>query len=790
MQKLAELCVRRPVLATMLICAITVIGAVSFFGLGVDRYPRVELPVVTVVTINPGASPESIEAEITDRIEAAVNTVPGIDELRSTSTEGRSSVRIAFDLSKDPDVAAQEVSSKVDAVLGNLPDTADPPIVQKQDPDSTPILLYAISAPISIVELTTYVEQNVQTRLESVNGVGEVVLNGARRREIQIKVDPDRLQAYGLSTVDVAMALRAQNVELPGGRFEQGVRDLAVRTMGRLQRPEDFADLVVATRGTTPVRIREIGSVADTGADPTSASFLNGEPAIVLNIRKQTGVNTVELADAIKARMAEIQATLPPTFAVRLTRDDSEFVEASLAAIEEHLVLGGILAAVIVLAFLRNVRTTIIAAVAIPTSVVGAFAVMAALGFTLNQMTMLALTLMVGIVIDDAIVVIENIYRFIEEKGMRPFDAAIEGTREIGPAVMATTLSLLAVFLPVSFMGGIVGRFMSSFGLTSGAAIAISLLVSFTLVPALAARWIKRGPSHQASDNSRNRFYRHVDRTYLALLHWSMAHRWVMVAICAAVMASAYPLYQRSGVNFTPDEDESRFQIPVRLPVGSSLAATASLLERVARDVREQIPGVSDTVTVAGSAGGGAQGPHVGQIFVRLLPIDERAFSQQELIVRTRTLLQAYRDSATIAVRGAGGLPGMGMGGASIQYALAGPDLTRLDEYTSRAMDRIRESPLLVDADRTYLPGRPELQVDIDRRRAADLGIRAEDVSQVVNALARRTERHDVQRRERPVRCGSEGGGLIPPYAGFAGGGHRTDRGRRSRRAPDAGQFP
>ncbi|RPJ63635.1 MAG: efflux RND transporter permease subunit, partial [Acidobacteria bacterium] len=495
MQKLAEICVRRPVFATMLIAALTVVGGASFFVLGVDRYPRVDLPVVSVTTVNPGATPESIETEITDRIEAAVNTVWGIDELRSTSTEGQSRVTITFDLSKDPDVAAQEVRGKVDPVIRNLPTTAEPPVVQKQDPDATPIILYSISGPMPVVELTTYVEQNVQRRIESVNGVGEVILYGSRRREVQVRVDPDRLQAYGLSTGDVATALRAQNLELPGGRIEEGVRDLSVRTLGRLQRPQDFEALVVATRAGYPVRVRDLGEVVDTGADPRSVSVLNGKAAVSVAVRKQSGVNTVALADAIKARMAEIQATLPPTFQVRLIRDDSEFIRASLHAIEEHLVIGAFFAALVVLVFLRNFRSTIIAALAIPTSIVGAFAAMAALGFTLNQMTMLALTLMVGIVIDDAIVVLENIYRFVEEKGMRPFQAAIEGTREIGLAVMATTLSLLAVFVPVGFMGGTVGRFMSSFGLTASAAIAISLLVSFTLTPMLAARWI-RPPAH------------------------------------------------------------------------------------------------------------------------------------------------------------------------------------------------------------------------------------------------------------------------------------------------------
>jgi hydrophobic/amphiphilic exporter-1 (mainly G- bacteria), HAE1 family len=740
MQKLAELCVRRPVFATMLVAAITVIGAASFLRLGVDRYPRIETPVVSVTTSNPGATPESIETEITDRIEAAVNTVAGIDELRSTSTEGQSRVNITFELSKNPDVAAQEVRAKVDPVIRNLPETADPPIVRKQDPDSSPVIMFSISSGMPAVELTTYIEQNIQKRIESVSGVGEVILWGARRREIQVKIDPDRLNAYGLSTTDVATALRAQNLELPGGRLEQGTRELSVRTVGRLQRPEDFEDVVVATRSNSSIRIRDIGTVVDTGTDPTSVSVLNGKPAVSVGVRKQSGVNTVALADAIKIRMAEIQQTLPPNFDVRLIRDDSEFIRASLHAIEEHLVLGGILAAIIVLIFLRSFRSTLIAALAIPTSIIGAFGIMSALDFTMNQMTMLALTLMVGIVIDDAIVVLENIYRFVEEKGMTPFQAAIEGTREIGLAVMATTLALLAVFVPVGFLGGIVGRFMSSFGLTSAAAIAISLIVSFTLTPMLAARWIKpkatddERPGHHGSDESRRGFYRHIDRAYTGMLGWAMTHRVLIAGLCALVMASTYPLFKMSGVNFTPDEDESRFQVSARLPVGSSLAATKSLLDRIALDLKEQLPGVSDTLAVPGGGGGGGQ-PNAGMIFVRLKPIDERELSQQELVNRTRGLMQPYRDSARISVQGSGGIQGVTGRGSAIQYALVGPDLEKLDDYTAKALDILDKTPELVDTDRSYLPGRPELRLNIDRKRAADLGVRVQDVSQTVNAL-------------------------------------------------------
>jgi hydrophobe/amphiphile efflux-1 (HAE1) family protein len=740
MQKLAEICVHRPVFATMLILALTVIGGASFLQLGIDRYPRVDLPVITVTTVNPGATPESIETEITDRIEAAVNTVAGIDELRSTSSEGQSRVTITFDLSKNPDIAAQEVRAKVDPVIRELPETADPPVVQKQDPDAFPVMLYSISGPMPVVELTTFIEQTVQKRLESVNGVGEISLFGARRREVQVKIDPDRLSSYGLSTNDVATALRSQNLELPGGRIEEGTRDLSVRTVGRLQRPADFLDLVVASRSGYAVRISDLGTVEDSGATPTSVSVLNGRPAVSVAVRKQSGVNVVALTDAIKARMDEILPTLPPTFQVRLIRDDSEFIRASLHAIEEHLVLGGVLAAVVVLLFLRNFRSTIIAAIAIPTSIIGAFAAMAVLGFTLNQMTMLALTLMVGIVIDDAIVVLENIYRFVEEKGQSPFQAAIDATREIGLAVMATTLSLLAVFLPVGFMGGIVGRFMSSFGLTAAAAIAISLLVSFTLTPMLGARWIRQAPDHRPHDDSRKGFYRHIDRVYTRLLRWSMAHRWAVVATSVVVALSIYPLFRMLGVNFVPEEDESRFQVSIRLPVGSSLAATQSLLDRISRDIREQLPGVSDTLAIAGFGGGGGTG-NSGTMFVRLKALDEREHSQQQIVIAARQLVAPYRKQAVISVQSptglniGGGGGGGGRGGGNIQYALVGPDLQKLDAYTTKALQIMNKSPELVDADRGYLPGRPELRIEIDRKRAADLGIRVQDVSQTVNAL-------------------------------------------------------
>jgi HAE1 family hydrophobic/amphiphilic exporter-1 len=443
MQWLAEICVHRPVFATVIVLFITVVGGFSFFTLGVDRFPKIDLPTVSVRTSNPGAAPEEIESEVTDIIEGALNTVPGVEEMRSSSSRGSSNVTLTFNLEKDPDQAFQEVQQKLSTIVNRLPETADPPVAQKADPDSQPILQYSISGPGTIIALTSQVENLIQERIESADGVGEVFLYGARQRQVRVFVNPDRLRAYNLSVTDVTNAVRSQNQELPGGNLIEGSRTLGLRTLSKLRNIEEFNEIVVTTRNNFPIKIKDVGRVVAGGADPSSAASLDGVQSVSLAVRKQSGANTIEVINNVKTRMAEIIPNLPPEMKVAVIRDQSEFIENSLHAIEEHLVLGGLFAAIIVFIFLWNFRSTFIAALAIPVSIIGAFAALAAFGYSLNQMTMLALTLMVGIVIDDAIVVLENIYRFVEEKGLSPFQAAIEGTREIGLAVLATTRRIL-----------------------------------------------------------------------------------------------------------------------------------------------------------------------------------------------------------------------------------------------------------------------------------------------------------------------------------------------------------
>jgi len=738
MQWLAEICVHRPVFATVIVLFLTVVGGFSFFTLGVDRFPKIDLPTITIRTTNPGASPQEIETEITDIIEAAVNTVPGIEEMRSSSSRGVSNVTLTFNLEKNPDQAFQEVQQKISAILNRLPQTADPPIVQKSSPDSDPILQYSISAPRNVVELTTLVENLIQERLESVDGVGEVFLFGARRQQVRILLNPEKLRAFNLSVTDVTNAVRLQNQELPSGNLVEGAKTFGLRTMSKLTSVEEFKDIVITTRNGYPIKIEDVGRVEVGGAEPTTAASLNGVQSVSIGIRKQPGANTIAVINNVKARMAEIMPTLPPDMKIAIIRDQSEFIQNSLSAIEEHLIIGGILASIVVFIFLRNWRSTVIASLAIPVSIIASFAVIAAFGYSLNQMTMLALTLMVGIVIDDAIVVLENIYRFVEEKGMSPFQAAIEGTREIGFAVLATTFSLLAVFIPVGFMTGIVGRFMSSFGLTSAAAIIVSLIVSFTLTPMLAARWIKPKTKEETPRSKQSWFYSRLESVYIYLLKLSLQYRWIVVLICILTVASIYPLYRYVGMSFLPEEDESLYQVFLRAPQGTSLAATQSILERIARDIREQIPGVESTLVLAGFGRG--SGTNNGFINVRLKPVKEREFSQSELIQKTRALVRKYQSkdyqivvSAPSSI--ASGL-GFGRGGTGIGYYISGPDMEVLTDYAKRLVEKMKQDPMFRDPDASTEIGSPEIRIQIDRQKSADLGVKAGDVAQALNILA------------------------------------------------------
>ena len=479
MQKLAEICIERPVFATMFVLAMVVSGAIGFLNLSVDRYPSVDLPTVSVRAELSGASPEEVEVTVTQPIEEAVNTVAGITELRSISGTGTSFVIITFDLSRDIDTAAQDVRDRVAVAARRLPRDMQPPAVSKFDNDSTPVISVALSGPRSLRELTELADKKAKPQLERCLGVGEVQIQGGLERTINIEVDAERLAAYRMPITRVREALVRQNSDTPGGNVTSGDREVVLRTMGRIYDPRRFDNLVIETRSGVGVRIADIGYAEDGTEEPRSAARLDGVPCVVLDIRRQSGENTVAVIDRIKEAIANLQQQLPADLRLEVIRDQSRYIHQALHEIELHLVIGSLLASLVVLVFLRTFRATMIAALAIPASVVTTFSVMWALGFTLNSVTMLALVLMVGVVIDDAIVVLENIHRWANEKGMPPLQAAKGATKEIGLAVLATTLSLVVIFVPVSFMSSISGRFLYQLGITAAVAVMVSLVVSF-----------------------------------------------------------------------------------------------------------------------------------------------------------------------------------------------------------------------------------------------------------------------------------------------------------------------
>ncbi|HKP72266.1 MAG TPA: efflux RND transporter permease subunit, partial [Pyrinomonadaceae bacterium] len=757
MQKLAEICIRRPVFAAMIILALVVVGASSYFNLGVDRFPSVDLPTVSVRTNLPGASSEEIEAEIAQVIEEAVNTVEGIEQLRSVSAPGTSFVIATFNLNRDIDSAAQDVRDRVSTIVRDLPEDATPPVVQKFDNDSSPVLTVALSADRSLRELTELGDKIVKPQLERAGGVGSVSIVGGLERAVNVWIDSERLAAYRVPVTQVRQALQRQNADVPGGNVETGRRELTLRTLGRFAAPRDFNELVVANLGGAPVRLRDIGRVEDGTKEQRSVARLNGTPTVTLEIRRQSGANTIAVIQNVKRELERASKQLPADVKLETIRDQSRYIESALHEIQLHLVLGSILACLVVLAFMRSWRSTIIAGIAIPASVVSTFGMMRALDFTLNSVTMLALVLMVGIVIDDAIVVLENIFRFVEEKKMRPMDAAREATADIGLAVLATTLSLVVIFVPVSFMSSISGRFLYQFGITAAVAIMVSLLVSFTLTPMMSARLLRtedagKGGGHGAGEGehvaaSRKGFYGFIDRTYARLLGLAMRHRIVVAVVALAVIASSLPLYRVVKQEYIPtDVDEAEFDVGVNAPEGTNLATMNEAMLAIEKDLRET-PGVR--VVLASAGGGFLGGVNQGSAYVRIAPHEERTFNftrlwdgikhgrpfavfhgnytQRDVMSEVRRRLKKYAPLRT-SVRNAPSF-NIGGGNADIDFVLRGPELLQLSRYAEQLREQSAKLGGIVDADTTLKLDKPEFRVQIDRQRAADLGVDASDIA-------------------------------------------------------------
>ncbi|MEQ1860059.1 MAG: efflux RND transporter permease subunit [Chthoniobacteraceae bacterium] len=747
---LADLCIRRPVFATMINLFLVVLGWISFRDLGVDQYPNVDIPSVTVTTSLAGASPEEMETTVTKPLEEVINTIEGIDELSSNTSEGVARINVNFVYSRTRDAAAQDVRDKVNSILARLPAGTTPPIISKFDTDASPILTISVSARRSLKELTLIADKQIKQVLETVADIGAVSLVGGRTRAIQVSVDIDRLRAYGLTIEDVRSALAQQNVEIPGGRVDQQSRELTLRTLGRVEKVRDFGELHVANRGGVPIQLKDVATTRDSVEEARSLSRLNGQNSVSLVVRKQSGSNTVAVIERVKTRLAQLEEALPGDIHFDLIRDQSRFIKRSLDEVSFHLVLGALLVALTVFAFMHDWRGTLIASVAIPASIIATFALMRSLDYTLNNFTILGLIFAVGIVVDDAIVVIENIHRTIEERGLDSRQAASVATKEIALAVLATTLSLVVIFIPVAFMEGRTGRFFSSYGITVAFAILVSMFVSFTLTPMLASRFL-----HAAEDEAKRikrahggRLLRWIGGHYGRLLAWSLQHRSIVMLAAAAVTASLWVLVPLSRFNYMPQDDSSEFEVVVEAPEGSSLARTDALLREIETRLKAidigGVKAVTDTLVTVGETsarvGKGEGNVTQGSIYCRLPELggfwatllgQSRRWSQADAMLHARRILTAYPDLRS-SVQRISGISSSGSRNTEFDFNIVGPDLAKLSELSDTFLARLRQVPGMVDLDTTLSNRKPEMQVRIDRDKANQFGINVEQIARVL----------------------------------------------------------
>ena len=725
--RLSEICVNRPVFAFMLIMFLAVMGVFSFLDLGVDLFPASDPVTVYVRMRLPGASPEEMVSQVVLPVEEAVAAVSGIEELRAMVTEGQASVMVTFVLERDISSAVEDVREKVSGAMRRLPPNILPPVVQKAELDREPVVVLAVSGPRSIRELTEIADKQLRRALETVDGVASIDLSGIRPRQINIFLDINKLNAYTLTAQDVERAIRTENIEMPGGRIIRGPSELGVRTMGRVNSVADFNDIIIKNVGGAPVRIRDIGYAEDGMGEKRNFAYLRFQPAVSMEVQRQTGTNTVKVVEAVLAKLEQTKAQLPSGVKVDIVKEQATYIRNSVKALEEHLVLGSLLASFIVFIFIRDWRTVLISALAIPTSIVTTFTILKVMDFTLNSMTLLGLTLAVGIVIDDAIIVLENIYRFMQEKEMPPKQAAILATQEIAMAVVATTVSLVIIFIPIAFMSGYARRFLNQFGWTMAVSIMVSMLVAFTLTPSLSARLlkVKKGPGgHRHGHGDPN----WIERVYLGVLGWSLRHRWVIVAICLTTLSSTYFLANHIGRDWMPQEDQSELGLFIELPEGSSLEATEKAALDIARRI-EAVPGVRLVVPRSSMFM-----DRVTQAFLTILLDDQ---DKREDI---QTMAQKVRDAIRpwMNLRPRINFPNV-LGGrdtfAPIRAMLLGPDIKTLVDIAKRGVMEMQKEPSLTDIKGNLNLNNPELQVKIDRQLASDLGVRVSDIAGAVRLL-------------------------------------------------------
>ncbi|MGD9641980.1 MAG: efflux RND transporter permease subunit [Elusimicrobiales bacterium] len=732
--KITEISIQKPVFTTMMILTVVVLGAFAYLRLGIDLMPNVEFPYVMVQTTLRGAGPEEMESSVTKQIEETVNTISGIEDINSTSYEGLSLVMIKFALEKDGDIAAQEVRDKVNSVLAQLPQGTNPPVIGKLDMGALPVLNVVVSGNRDLIDLTHIAKKQIKENIETVSGVGAIDIVGGREREIHLVVNPLKLSAMNLSIRQVKDAITQQNIEIPGGKVEQKEKEFVLRTLGRIGSVKDFNDIVIATINGTQVRVSDIGRVEDTGQRMTTASYYNGKPSVTLVVKKQSGTNTVAVVKNIKERIEELKGTIPPGVETTIIGDQSVFIKDSVNTVTEHLVLGAVFAALMVLVFLGDFRSTIISSLAIPTSLIGTLIFMQMAGFTINTMTLLGLTIAVGIVVDDAIVMLENIYRHMEEHKMSPLKAALDGSREIGFAVVAMSAALLVIFVPLAYMGGIIGRFLKSYGLTIAFAVAISVFVALTLTPMLCSLFLKVRPGAKSRlEQFTDRVNEWLAAKYIVMLEWALARRARMAVYGLLIMISMVPLFMFLGKDFMPADDTGLYQVTITAPEGTSLGMMKQIFAQVETETR-QLPHVKNILSSIGTGAGGHFGgatTNEGYVLVELDDLADRDLPMQKLLLASREMMSKYK-GLRVAVMPAGGFGG---GDAELMYNISGPDLAKLEEYSNAVAEKVRKVKGAVDVDTSFSYAKPEYRVEIDRSRAHDLGVKVEDIATSLRTL-------------------------------------------------------
>jgi HAE1 family hydrophobic/amphiphilic exporter-1 len=740
---LAETSIKRPVFATMFIAALVVLGIVSYPGIGVDLYPKIDFPIVNIFTQLRGASPEIMDIDVTDKIEEAISTINGVKTITSSSLEGISTVTVEFELERNIDLAAQDIREKVSSIRSKLPTDILEPVIQKVDPDATPVLWIAVTGPQSVRDLSTYTNEILKEQLQRIEGVGALRIAGLRLRQGRVWLDANKLRAYQIAPGDVAQALQLENVEIPGGRIESDTKEYSIKIKGEFPRIQEFNDLIVAYYRGAPVRIRDIGRAEDGMEERRNLARFNGKPCVSIGIQKQSGSNTVAIIDRVKRELVNIHKTLPPGMELNIAFDQSDFINRSINEVKGHLVVGGFFAVLAVFLFLRNWRTTLISALALPVSIIATFTIMKAFDFTFNNMSMLALSLSVGILIDDAIIVIENIYRHIEE-GMEPREAAAFATSEIGLAVMATTLAIVAIFLPVAFMKGIIGRFFWQFAMTVVFSVMVSLIVSFTLTPMLASILLKQKKRETAAivpsrfpflariGNGLEKVYKKTETTYRHILGFSLGYRKTVLVLALFIFAFSLYITKFIGKEFVPAEDQGQFLVRMEAPIDYSIDKADALFMQ-GETIVKSFPEANRFFYLQGFGAGGAGQINKAIIFTGLKKKADRKKSQEQLKAEIRQKLNQIPGLKATAEDIS--MIGGGIRNVPIQYAIRGLDLDVLQNYTRQITTELAKLPGIVDVDTSLEAGKPELKVFIDRNKAADMGVSVGAIADAVNIL-------------------------------------------------------